>query len=237
MKPMLKPPTMNPTSKVAVNLLRVRERIAETCLRIGRDPQEVRLIAVSKGTSIKQMQAAYDAGQREFGENYWQEAHDKLPLFPPDTSWHFIGSLQTNKAKYVTGRFALLHVVDRVELMQELQRQASKKELTQSVLIEVKLSNEPTKSGADPHEVPDLVEKVRKQPNLHLQGLMGMAPYAEEKPEAAAPYFAQLRRLFDAMPSENRQWLSMGMTHDYEVALAEGSNMLRIGTAIFGSRD
>lgn len=227
---------MNPTSKVAENLSRVRERIGEVCYRLNRDPQDVRLIAVSKGASIHQIQAAYDAGQPEFGENYWQEARDKISQLPADILWHFIGSLQTNKAKYVVGSFALLHVVDRVQLMQELQRQASKKEIVQPVLIEVKISSEATKSGADPQMVPALVEMARELPNLRLEGLMGMAPYTEN-PEGARPYFARLRRLFDALPEANRQWLSMGMTHDFEIALAEGSNLLRIGTAIFGARD
>lgn len=227
---------MNPTSDIAENLNRIRERIARVCSRLKRDLQEIRLIAVSKGASVAQIQATYDAGQREFGENYWQEARHKISQLPADILWHFIGSLQTNKAKYVVGSFALLHVVDRVQLMQELQRQASKREIIQPVLIEVKLSNEVTKSGADPQTVPALVERVREQPNLRLEGLMGMALYTE-KPEAAEPYFARLRRLFDALPEENRRWLSMGMTHDFEIALAEGSNMLRIGTAIFGERD
>lgn len=236
MKSTRKQRTMNPTSKVAENLNRVRERIGEICCRLNRDLQDVRLIAVSKNASIHQIQAAYDAGQLEFGENYWQEAREKISQLPADIRWHFIGSLQTNKAKYVVGSFTLLHVVDRVQLMQELQRQASKKEVVQPVLIEVKLSSEATKSGADPQTVPDLVEMVCEQPNLRLEGLMGMAPYTQ-KSEEARPYFARLRRLFDALPEINRRWLSMGMTHDFEIALAEGSNMLRIGTAIFGARD
>lgn len=222
-------------SNLRANLLALQERIEAVCHRIGRDPKSVRLVAVSKGVPVERIREAYECGLRIFGENYWQEAREKIPLLPPDIEWHFIGHLQTNKVKYVVGRFALLHVVDRVSLMQEIQRVASKQGVVQPVLIEVRLSEEATRAGVPPDEALALADAVLQQPNLSLQGLMGIAPFTDDQ-SAIREAFRTLRRLFDALPEPNRRWLSMGMSHDFEIALEEGSNMLRIGTALFGAR-
>jgi PLP dependent protein len=222
-------------SNLRANLSALQERIATICQRIGRDPHTVRLVAVSKGVPVARIREAYACGLRSFGENYWQEARDKLPLLPADIEWHFIGHLQTNKVKYVVGRFHLLHVVDRVSLMQEIQRVASNKGIIQPVLIEVRLSDEATRAGVPPEQSLDLVEAVLQQPNLDLQGLMGMATFTEDATRIRQA-FRTLRQLFEQLPEPNRRWLSMGMSHDFEIALEEGSNMLRIGTALFGAR-
>jgi pyridoxal phosphate enzyme (YggS family) len=222
-------------SNLRANLLDLQERIEAVCHRIGRDPKSVRLVAVSKGVPVERIREAYECGLRTFGENYWQDAREKIPLLPPDIEWHFIGHLQTNKVKYVVGRFALLHVVDRVSLMQEIQRVASKQGIMQPVLIEVRLSEEATRAGVPPDEALALADAVLQQPNLSLQGLMGIAPFTDDQ-SAIREAFRTLRGLFDALPEPNRRWLSMGMSHDFEIALEEGSNMLRIGTALFGAR-
>jgi len=222
-------------STIQANLFALQERIESVCQRIGRDPQSVRLVAVSKGVPVERIREAYACGLRAFGENYWQEAREKLPLLPPDIEWHFIGHLQTNKVKYVVGRFHLLHVVDRVSLMQEIQRVASNKGMVQPVLIEVRLSDEATRAGVLPEQTLALAEAVSQQPNLSLQGLMGIAPLTTDESRIRQA-FRTLRQLFEQLPEPHRRWLSMGMSHDFEIALEEGSNLLRIGTALFGAR-
>ncbi|MCS7066631.1 MAG: YggS family pyridoxal phosphate-dependent enzyme [Fimbriimonadales bacterium] len=222
-------------SSIRANLLALQERITAVCLRIGRDPSSVQLVAVSKGVPVERIREAYVCGLRAFGENYWQEARDKIPLLPPDIEWHFIGHLQTNKVKYVVGRFHLLHVVDRVSLMQEIQRVASNRGIVQPVLIEVRLSDEAPRAGVSPEETLALAEAVLQQPNLSLQGLMGIAPLTENE-SLIRQAFRTLRQLFEQLPAPNRRWLSMGMSHDFEIALEEGSNLVRIGTALFGAR-
>lgn len=229
------PSNIRRMNSIQANLIALQERIATVCHRIGRDPQSIRLVAVSKGVPVERVREAYHCGLRDFGENYWQEAREKLALLPNDIQWHFIGHLQTNKVKYVVGRFHLLHVVDRVSLMQEIQRVASNRGIVQPVLIEVRLSNEATRAGVSPEEMLDLAEAVLQQPNLLLQGLMGIAPLTDEESRIRQA-FRTLRRLFEQLPEPNRRWLSMGMSHDFEIALEEGSNMLRIGTALFGAR-
>ncbi len=222
-------------SNLQANLATLQERIATACQRAGRDPASVKLVAVTKGVPVDRIREAYSCGLRAFGENYWQEARTKLDLLPRDIEWHFIGHLQTNKVKYVVGRFQLLHIVDRVSLMQEIQRVASNRGIVQPVLIEVRLSEEATRAGVAPEEALALAESVLGQPNLQLQGLMGIAPLTDDAARIRQA-FRTLRRLFEQLPAPNRQWLSMGMSHDFEIALEEGANLLRIGTALFGAR-
>lgn len=235
MKPITKPANTRLKSEIAQRLAQVQERIAAACARARRDPAQIVLVAVSKEVPPEKIAEAYELGLRDFGENYWQQAREKIPLLPADIRWHFIGHLQTNKAKYVVGTFALIQSVDRIELVQELQKQASKKQVIQPVLIEVKLSEEATKFGVDPEQVPALVEAIQLQSHLRLMGLMGMAPLVQ-KPEEARPYFARLRRLFENLEPNHRVHLSMGMTQDFEIAIEEGSTMVRLGTALFGER-
>ncbi|MCX7925658.1 MAG: YggS family pyridoxal phosphate-dependent enzyme [Fimbriimonadales bacterium] len=213
----------------------LQERIAAACARVGRDPATIRVVAVSKGITPERIAEAYALGLRDFGENYWQEARAKLDALPHDIRWHFIGHLQTNKVKYVVGRFALIQVVDRVSLLQEIQRVAIRQEVVQPVLIEVRLAEVEGRAGVALSDAPALIERTLETPGVVLHGLMGVAPYTDDE-RAIRASFQSLRRLYEQLPAPNRQWLSMGMSHDFEIAIEEGSTMLRLGTALFGER-
>jgi PLP dependent protein len=213
---------------VAAGLSRVRERIAAACSRARRDPASVRLIAVSKTKPIEMLRQAMAAGQTAFGENYAQELREKAAALP-GAEWHFVGALQTNKARLVVGRAALIHTCDRLPLAQELSRRAKAAGLVQRVLLEVNVGREPQKAGALPQEVPALLEEVRALPALACEGLMCIPP-AEGDPRG---FFRLLRELAGqcGLPQ-----LSMGMSADYEAAIEEGATLVRVGTAIFGER-
>lgn len=213
----------------------LQARIAAACARVGRDPSTVRVVAVSKGIPPERIAEAYALGLRDFGENYWQEARTKLDALPHDIRWHFIGHLQTNKVKYVVGRFALIQSVDRVSLLHEVQRVAQKRERVQPILIEVRLAEVAGRAGVAPDDAPALIEQAIYAEGVELQGLMGVAPDTDDE-HTLRTAFARLRRLYETLPAPNRRWLSMGMTHDFEIAIEEGSTMLRLGTALFGAR-
>jgi hypothetical protein len=213
---------------VARGLSQVRERIAAACSRAGRDPSTVRLVAVGKTKPVEMLRQAFAAGQAIFGENYAQELREKAEALP-GAEWHFIGALQTNKAKLVVGRAALIHTCDRLALAQELSKRAKAGGLTQRVLLEVNVGREPQKAGAMPDQVSQLLSQVRALPALSCEGLMCIPP-AEGDPR---PHFRALRELARALGLAQ---LSMGMTADYEIAIEEGATLVRVGTAIFGER-
>jgi PLP dependent protein len=219
----------------------VLDRIRQAALACGRDPRSVRLVAVSKTVSAERVRQAVAAGVDTLGENYIQEARAKIDaLAALPVAWHFIGHLQTNKAKYAVRLFELIHTVDSLKLATELDRQAAKAGKTQRVLVQVNVSGEATKSGASEVEAGRLVAEIAKLPHLSLEGLMTMPPFFDQ-PEKARPYFRGLRRLRDEirqrdLPGVDLRELSMGMTGDFEVAIAEGATLVRIGTAIFGER-
>jgi pyridoxal phosphate enzyme (YggS family) len=219
----------------------VLDRIRQAALACGRDPRSVRLVAVSKTVSAERVRQAVAAGVDTLGENYIQEARGKIDaLAALPVAWHFIGHLQTNKAKYAVRLFELIHTVDTLKLATELDRQAAKAGKTQRVLVQVNVSGETTKSGASEVEAGRLVAEIAKLPHLSLEGLMTMPPFFDQ-PEKARPYFRDLRRLRDEirqrdLPGVDLRELSMGMTGDFEVAIAEGATLVRIGTAIFGER-
>ncbi|GIV10036.1 MAG: UPF0001 protein [Fimbriimonadales bacterium] len=213
----------------------MQARIADACARAERNPAEIRVVAVSKGVAPERIQQAYALGLRDFGENYWQQAREKLDSLPHDIRWHFIGHLQTNKVKYVVGRFALIQVVDRVSLLQAVQRVALQRGVVQPVLIEIRLADVVGRAGVAPDEAPALIEHTLQAQGIQLQGLMGVAPDTKDEREIRQA-FQRLRALYETLPAPNRQWLSMGMSHDLELAIEEGSTMLRIGTALFGER-
>lgn len=223
------------STDIAHNVAIVRERIARACERVGRRSESVTLIAVSKTVEVARIQQAVAAGVEHFGENYYQEAREKIPCISVPVHWHFIGHLQKNKARGVVPLFEWIHTVDDEQLAWEIHRRAQALGKRQRVLIEVNIAREPQKFGVLPEDLGRLVERVASMPSLQLEGLMGMAPLVEEA-EQARPYFAALRRLFEQLPPENRVHLSMGMTGDFEVAIEEGATMVRIGTAIFGPR-
>ena len=209
----------------------MRERIEAAAQRVGRDPASIAVIAVSKRKPVEDIVAAYEAGQRDFGENYVQEFAAKSELLPPldDARFHFIGKLQSNKAGKAAGLFSTIHTLDSSKLTRRLDRFGKPLE----VFLEVKLSAEESKSGMDPGLLGAVLEDVAAASNLRLSGLMTMPPWNAD-PEHARPYFRQLRELAER---HGIGGLSMGMSHDLEVAIEEGATHLRVGTAIFGPRD
>ncbi len=217
------------------------QRIDKVAAACGRDPASVRLVAVSKTMGIERVAEAIDAGARILGENYIQEAREKFnALYDRPVQWHFIGHLQSNKAKYAVRMFDLIHSVDSLKLARALDKEARKHSKIQKILIQVNISREETKSGIDATEVGELVEQIGKLENLRIKGLMTMPPFFDA-PERARPFFQQLARLGDRIsekkfPGVDMDELSMGMTGDFEVAIAEGATLVRIGTAIFGER-
>ncbi|HTZ39061.1 MAG TPA: YggS family pyridoxal phosphate-dependent enzyme [Syntrophales bacterium] len=222
------------------NILRLRERITEAALRAGRDPGNVRLMAVTKTFRDEPIREAIEAGVDIIGENYVQEAKRKIEQMGKSVEWHLIGHLQTNKAKVAVRLFDMIHSVNRLSLAEELNRRAAAVGTICRVLIEVNLSGEQSKSGAAPEEAPSLIRTVAAMPHLSIRGLMTMAPWYDD-PEKARPCFSGLRALRDRIASENipnvvMQELSMGMTDDFEVAVEEGATIVRIGRAIFGER-
>ena len=227
-------------SEVRDNILRIRERIAAAAARAGRDPSAVRLMGVTKTVGDDRILQAIEAGIDIIGENYVQEARRKIELMGKSAEWHFIGHLQTNKAKYAVRLFDLIHSVNRMSLAEELNRRAAAAGVVCRVLIEVNLGGEESKSGALPEEAPGLIRAVAQMANLSIQGLMTMAPWYDD-PERARPCFAGLRAIRDRIAAEKipnvaMRELSMGMTDDFEVAVEEGSTIVRIGRAIFGER-
>ncbi len=206
----------------------VAERLARVRAAV---PPGVTLVAVSKGQPSAAIREAWAAGQRHFGENYVQEWRQKSEALADlaDLAWHFIGSLQTNKVKYLVGRVALVHTVDRIELAREISRRSAQKEVASAVLLEVNVAGEASKAGCAPAEVPALAEAVRALPGLELRGLMCIPP-AEGDPR---PHFRALRALRDRLGLAE---LSMGMSGDYPAAIEEGATLVRVGTAIFGER-
>lgn len=222
--------------KIAENLAEVRGRIVSAAQKAGRSADDVTLIAVTKTIDVPKIMEAISAGVADFGENYVQEATGKCrAIGSADVRWHFIGHLQSNKVKQAVEMFAMIQSVDSLHLAKEIGRRAAAREADMSVLIEVNISGEETKHGVSPEDALALAEEVAKVEGVKLQGLMGMPPFTTD-PEDARPYFARLKEIWDKLPKEQRRRLSMGMSHDFEVAIEEGSNMVRIGTAIFGRR-
>lgn len=225
---------------IAENLARVRERMEAAARRAGRSPEEVRLVAVSKTVEVERALQAVQAGVKDFGENYVQEAKKKSETLGQNVSWHFIGHLQTNKAKLAVRLFDLIHSVDSLHLAGELNRAASQQGKVLPVLLQISLSGESTKIGALESEIFRMAEEISMMPAITVKGLMTMPPFFEN-PEDSRPYFIKLRKLGEHLRQQNipgiiAQELSMGMSNDFEVAIEEGSTLIRVGTAIFGPR-
>ena len=223
---------------IARNLEVLRRRIAESARRAGRDPGEVTLVAVSKRHSVEAIREAYESGQRVFGENYVQELLEKREALGdlPDIEWHFIGHLQKNKVRKLVGRVSLIETVDSIEHMREVSKRATSQGVTADVLVQVKIGDEPTKSGCSPEALAEVLEAGRGLPGLRVRGLMTIPPF-EEDLDRAREHFRALRRLRDQQQrADELEVLSMGMSHDFEVAIEEGATLVRVGTAIFGPR-
>jgi pyridoxal phosphate enzyme (YggS family) len=229
------------STEIAAALQVLRDRIAAAVARRGPGP-DVRLIGVSKLQPLEKIAAAHAAGLVDFGENYAQELRDKLREWPTDRSarWHYIGALQSNKLKYIVGKVALIHTVDRIELIQQIDRLAARAGVVQEFLIEVNLADETQKAGVDPAALEALLDACAHVEHARCIGLMIIPP--ADEPEATRAYFRSLRELRDrfrespARPNVDLRELSMGMSADFEVAIEEGATLVRVGTAIFGSR-
>jgi PLP dependent protein len=227
-------------SEIADNLARVQDQIAGAARRAGRKPEEIQLISVSKTVPVERIQEAIHAGIKIFGENYIQEAQKKIETIGHGVAWHFIGHLQTNKAKFAVRLFDLIHSVDSLNLAQELNRLAQQQGKVLPILLQVSLSGEETKFGAEENEILTMAEKISAMDSIIVQGLMTMPPFFDN-PEESRPYFASLRKLAENLaaqkiPRSGMKELSMGMSNDFEVAIEEGATMVRVGTAIFGLR-
>ena len=224
-------------SLIKENLLRVMERIEKAARKAGRDPAEVKLVAVSKTVEVARIREAIEAGVSILGENYIQEAQKKIEEIGKPVSWHFIGHLQSNKAKYAIRLFDMIHCVDSHPLVEELNRRAEQADRVSKVMIEVNLSKEATKFGTDEEMVFALARRIQPLQYLSLEGLMTMPPYFDS-PEMSRPYYIALRELKERMIKEGTPMkeLSMGMSNDFEVAIEEGATFIRVGTAIFGPR-
>jgi len=219
-----------PNDSLSDRLLQVRERIARACARAHRDPASVNLLAVTKIFGAEVIREAWAVGLREFGENYVQEMERKAPVVADleGARFHLIGHLQSNKTKKAAQLFAAIDSLDSVKLASRLDAEGVPLDIT----IEVKLSEEDTKTGADPATLPEMVASIRASRNLTLRGLMTVPPWSEDS-ELSRPYFARLREL---AATHGIPELSMGMSNDMEVAIEEGATWVRVGTALFGSR-
>ena len=212
------------------NILRVKESITAVCAKIKADPEKISLVCVTKGRSVEQILEAVNSGLRCLGENRVKEAREKYRQVP-EAEWQMVGHLQLNKVKDALRIFSLIHSVDSIELAQEINKQALKINKVQDILLEVKTSPEVTKFGFKPEVLLDAFEEISSLDNLRVKGLMTIAP-AVNNTEEARQYFTKLRQLRDRL---NPGWLlSMGMTDDFEVAIEEGADIIRLGRAIFG---
>ena len=224
------------------NLSTINTRLVHAAKHAGRDPREIKLVAVSKKIGRENIQAAIDCGQLCFGENYIQEARDKIPFLAKNLSWHFIGHLQSNKARIAAELFDVVETVDNLKLATAHNKHLTVLRKTLSVLIQINLGGEQQKSGVPPAEAEKLIREIHRLPMLQVTGLMTMPPFLTD-PESVRPYFRQLRQTLDELTAKKlfgphtRPELSMGMSGDFEVAIEEGATIIRIGTAIFGSRN
>lgn len=226
---------------VCENYKNVEEKVIQACKRAGRDPKEVTLIAVSKTKPMSMIEELLPLGVRDFGENKVQELTAKAESLSHEIHWHMIGHLQRNKVKYVLDKACLIHSVDSLRLAEEISKEAGKKQVTVSILLEVNAAGEESKFGITPGETLSLAQEIAKLPHIQIKGLMTIAPYTQN-PEDNRIFFRNLRKLSVDIAQKNidnvtMSVLSMGMTGDYEVAIEEGATHVRVGTGIFGERD
>ena len=218
----------------------VRERVNAACLRAGRDPKSVTLIAVSKTKPAQAVQEAYEAGARDFGETKVQEILQKQPALPQDIRWHMIGHLQRNKVHQVIGKAVLIHAVDSLRLAEQIEQEAAKRNLDVDVLLEINVAKEESKYGFFLEDAEEAIRQISSLPHVHIKGLMTIAPFVEN-PEENRGIFQKLYQFSVDINDKNIDnvtmgVLSMGMSGDFEVAIEEGATMVRVGTSIFGAR-
>lgn len=219
----------------------IRQQVDETAAKCGRSPEDITLIAVSKTKPLEDIEELIQIGVEDFGENKVQELCDKYERVSRPVRFHQIGHLQTNKVKYVIDKAVLIHSVDSMKLAKEIQKEAAKRQLISQILVEVNVAEEDSKFGLRTEEVLPFVQEIAAFPNIHVNGLMTIAPFVED-PEENRKYFRILKQLSLDIISKNidnisMNVLSMGMTNDYKVAIEEGATMVRVGTAIFGARN
>lgn len=219
---------------ISANIKQVGEMVRKAALKVHRDPAAITLVAVSKTVGPAQVQEAYAAGLKNFGENRLQDAMEKVTTCPLDITWHFIGHLQGNKVKAVLPHFALIHSLDRFSLAERISSLAVKAEKEVKALVQVNIAGEASKQGLSPGETKEFMRDAASLPNLKIMGLMAMAPFVHD-PEEVRPYFRQMKTMFAGIqvPGTDMRYLSMGMSSDFSVAVEEGANMIRIGSLIF----
>ena len=231
---------MKETNEIARNYLDVKAKVEKAAIKSGRKPEDVTLIAVSKTKPVSEIKQAVEAGAHRLGENRVQEVMEKYDSLP-GVEWHLIGHLQTNKVKYIIDKVKMIHSVDSLKLATEIDKRAKQHNTSMDILIEVNIGGEESKSGVAPEDTENLCLEIAKLENIHIKGLMTVAPIVEN-PEDARVYFRKMNKLFVDIRDKNYDninmtYLSMGMTHDFEVAIEEGANIVRVGTAIFGKRN
>lgn len=223
------------------NLQTVKNNMLKAAERAGRNPEDVTLIAVSKTKPVEMIREAYDLGIRDFGENKVQELVDKYDMLPGDIRWHLIGHLQTNKVKYIVDKAYLIHSVDSVKLAKEISKEASKRSLTVNILIEVNVSGEESKFGVSPDKLLETTEEIAALPAINIKGLMTVAPYVVDSVQNRGIFAQMMKFTVDIMQKNidnvSMDFISMGMSGDYEVAIEEGATYIRVGTSIFGERN
>ena len=222
------------------NLYQVQENMKEACRRSGRAESDVTLIAVSKTKPLPMLEEVYSLGIRDFGENKVQELVDKAEQLPDDIRWHMIGHLQRNKVKYIVDKVYMIHSVDSLRLAEEISKEAVKRGIIVNILIEVNVAGEESKFGVTPEDTPGLVQEISHLPGILVRGLMTIAPFVENA-EDNRIFFSALKKLYVDITNKNidnvrMDYLSMGMTGDYEGAIEEGASFVRVGTGIFGER-
>ncbi len=225
---------------IITRIKRLREDISGTCLKSGRDINDVRLIAVSKTVGIDSIKEAVDAGLDTFGENYVQEALEKITMLPPSVHWHFIGNIQKNKVRHIVQSFELIHSVGSSDIAVEIDKRAEQKGHVQPVLFEINVAGEATKSGFRPEQFFNALQLLKTLKHLRPSGLMTMPPPGNSEAQLSN-YFTTLRELRDKLLKQgvfgqSFKELSMGMSSDFKIAIKEGATMIRIGTAVFGPR-
>ncbi len=229
-------------SEIKQGLDQILERVAQAARRVGRSEDDITLIGVSKRKPVEAMQAAYDAGLRDFGENRAQEVRDKFPGFAPEgITRHFIGHLQSNKVKYLPGRVDIIHTIDSTRIADAIDAKFGAQDLTIPVLVEVNISGEANKEGVQPIEAFELAAYCAEKPNLEFQGLMTIGPLTSDT-ERIRQAFREMKLITDQVERRigvpgGRAMLSMGMSGDFEIAIEEGATHIRVGTAIFGARE
>lgn len=218
----------------------IKARMEEACKRAGRNPEDVRLIAVSKTKPAQMVLEAYEAGMRDFGENKVQEILEKKPVLPQDIRWHMIGHLQRNKVHQVLGQAVLIHSVDSLRLANQIEAEAAKKGIEADILLEINVAREESKFGFFLEDAESAIRTISQLPHIHIRGLMTIAPFVDN-PEENRGIFQKLYQFSVDIASKNidnvtMDELSMGMSNDFEVAIEEGATMVRVGTSIFGAR-